>query len=309
MNNKKYITIGTEIITKDIFRNILRPLDNYDFKPTGGLWASEYNSPFERICPWLDYLVEAKSIARYLSEYKTLNKGAIFTLKENANIITINNINDILSLADTYPSHHHTLNHYTKITSQTTIFNFEELSQKYDGIYINYNQIYLEGKSQVFDTYSINTLLLFNLDCIKEYQSVKINIDFEDLDPLPYIDTKKDISPPKKIANRSIIYNEIYNYIKNQFIKEETIYNQQINYDEYLTIITTQIQEIIKKAKTVKKEEIKTLQKSLANEGLVINEETIIKNIALNYLSEYLKEEEIKNMQKSPIKELKKYKV
>ena len=46
MQKKQYITIGNPIISKDIFRNILRPLDNFSFKPTGGLWASEFISNF-----------------------------------------------------------------------------------------------------------------------------------------------------------------------------------------------------------------------------------------------------------------------
>lgn len=37
MKETKYITIGTPIISNDIFRNILRPLDNFSLKPTGGL--------------------------------------------------------------------------------------------------------------------------------------------------------------------------------------------------------------------------------------------------------------------------------
>ena len=41
MKEKEYITIGNPIITKDVFKQILRPLDNYTHKPIGGLWASE----------------------------------------------------------------------------------------------------------------------------------------------------------------------------------------------------------------------------------------------------------------------------
>ena len=40
---KQYVTVGTETISSNIFRKILRPLNNYTFKPTGGLWAAEFN--------------------------------------------------------------------------------------------------------------------------------------------------------------------------------------------------------------------------------------------------------------------------
>ena len=92
MKETKYITIGTPIISNDIFRNILRPLDNFSLKPTGGLWASKFNLPYGKICPWFDYLLDARGIARSISEYRDLTKATIFTLKENANILTINTI-------------------------------------------------------------------------------------------------------------------------------------------------------------------------------------------------------------------------
>ena len=36
MINKKYIMVGAPTITKELFRNVLRPLDNYSFIPNGG---------------------------------------------------------------------------------------------------------------------------------------------------------------------------------------------------------------------------------------------------------------------------------
>ena len=212
MKETKYITIGTPIISNDIFRNILRPLDNFSLKPTGGLWASKFNLPYGKICPWFDYLLDARGIARSISEYRDLTKATIFTLKEDANILTINTSNQILELSKKYPSYYQSLNYIYEITERNTIFDYEALSKVYDGIYINYEEIYREIKSEVFDSWSIDTLLLFNLNCIKEYQSVKINVNFHDLYPLPYIDMKKDLSTPKLISNRSINYNEIYNY-------------------------------------------------------------------------------------------------
>ena len=50
MKEKEYITIGNPIITKDVFKQILRPLDNYTHKPIGGLWASEATSLIYGIC-------------------------------------------------------------------------------------------------------------------------------------------------------------------------------------------------------------------------------------------------------------------
>ena len=263
MKETKYITIGTPIISNDIFRNILRPLDNFSLKPTGGLWASKFNLPYGKICPWFDYLLDARGIARSISEYRDLTKATIFTLKENANILTINTSNQILELSKKYPSYYQSLNYIYEITERNTIFDYEALSKVYDGIYINYEEIYREIKSEVFDSWSIDTLLLFNLNCIKEYQSVKINVNFHDLYPLPYIDMKKDLSTPKLISNRSINYNEIYNYVESIFkeLTKEIKIQSFSNYDEFFETIIYYASEALKIA-TISKDKIKKVYRS-----------------------------------------------
>ena len=52
---KQYVTVGTETISSNIFRKILRPLNNYTFKPTGGLWASEFNKYM--VSDWYEYII------------------------------------------------------------------------------------------------------------------------------------------------------------------------------------------------------------------------------------------------------------
>ena len=313
MKETKYITIGTPIISNDIFRNILRPLDNFSLKPTGGLWASKFNLPYGKICPWFDYLLDARGIARSISEYRDLTKATIFTLKENANILVINKTAQILELAEKYPSYHHLLNHNFEISEKTTLFDFENISKIYDGIYINYENIYYENKSTVFDTWSVDTLLLFNLNCIKEYQSVKINVNFHDLYPLPYIDMKKDLSTLKLISNRSINYNEIYNYVESIFkeLNKDIKVQSFSNYDEFFETIIYYANEALKIATISKEKEIKLIQESLKENNLEITEKIIIRNIVLNYLSEYLYQEQDKiiTLPKTPSSKRKMYKI
>ena len=81
MKNKQYIMVGSPLITKEIFRNVLRPLDNYNFIPNGGFWACELLSNIGNISDWYTYLLDARSIARY----KNLNQSTTFTLKDTAN--------------------------------------------------------------------------------------------------------------------------------------------------------------------------------------------------------------------------------
>lgn len=305
MQKKQYITIGNPIISKDIFRNILRPLDNFSFKPTGGLWASEFISNFNKISPWYDYLKEAKSIATYMLRYKDLKLASIFTLKENANILIIDSVNQILELSKKYPSYHHILTNNNNI-----IFDFEEISRKYDGIYLNYNNLLYQTTINTFDSWNVNTLLIFNLDCIKEYQTVKINIDFEDYDPLPYIDDK-DISMPKEIQAESNTYRKLSNNIKAIYNELEPLYinNKIKNYNEYLESLVLCANKVLEISTITKEKEIHIIKETLKEQGINIDTKIIIRNIVLNYLSNYLNKEKnnIINLQKSQTKERKRY--
>ncbi len=305
MQKKQYITIGNPIISKDIFRNILRPLDNFSFKPTGGLWASEFISNFNKISPWYDYLKEAKSIATYMLQYKDLKLASIFTLKENANILIIDSVNQILELSKKYPSYHHILTNNNNI-----IFDFEEISRKYDGIYLNYNNLLYQTTINTFDSWNVNTLLIFNLDCIKEYQTVKINIDFEDYDPLPYIDDK-DISMPKEIQAESNTYRKLSNNIKAIYNELEPLYinNKIKNYNEYLESLVLCANKVLEISTITKEKEIHIIKETLKEQGINIDTKIIIRNIVLNYLSNYLNKEKnsIINLEKSQTKERKRY--
>ena len=305
MQKKQYITIGNPIISKDIFRNILRPLDNFSFKPTGGLWASEFISNFNKISPWYDYLKEAKSIATYMLRYKDLKLASIFTLKEYSNILIIYSVNQILELSKKYPSYHHILTNNNNI-----IFDFEEISRKYDGIYLNYNNLLYQTTINTFDSWNVNTLLIFNLDCIKEYQTVKINIDFEDYDPLPYIDDK-DISMPKEIQAESNTYRKLSNNIKAIYNELEPLYinNKIKNYNEYLESLVLCANKVLEISTITKEKEIHIIKETLKEQGININTKIIIRNIVLNYLSNYLNKEKnnIINLQKSQTKERKRY--
>lgn len=268
--------------------------------------------PYSRICPWFDYLLDAKSLAAYISKYRDLTTGAIFTLKENANILTINSSSQIKSLADKYPSYHHILNYYQETQDKITIFDFEELSKLYDGIYVDYETIYNNRETTIFDSWSINTLLLFNLNCIKEYQSVKINVDFEDYDTIPYIDSN-NISKSKKIGANSITYKELYNYIETifkEFISTSIVIDYN-NYDKYLESLTNIANKVIQITEKTKNKELRIIQETLKSEGLEIKIEVILRNIVLNYLSNYLyqEKEQIKTLPKTLIKERKNYQI
>lgn len=305
-HEKKYIMIGSPSISNEIFRKVLRPLNNYEFKPNGGFWASNYIDSVSNISEWYNYLLDADGIAYY----KNMKDGVIFTLEENANILTIDNEKQICELAKKYPSYHYLLNFYGINNQNKPVIDFEKLSEDYDGIYIDYDKILINTSTNVFQSWSINTLLLFNLECIKEYKSVEIKNTEYDYYKIPYIDK---MSETKKVKEKSNYYNEIYKYVEMVFNENISKYNKIIfnNYDEYLDSIIKCTNKCIEILYQNQKMNIKEIQNILKSENIKVNDILIIRNVTLNYLSSYLKNEKqkIKTLSKSTHTKVKDYKL
>lgn len=287
---KEYVTIGTKNIAEDIFRKILRPLDINFYKPNGGLWSSEFISRIYCISEWHDYLLYED---QETASYKNINAGAIFTLKNNAKILNIDSEEKIIELSQKYPSWHYILTHYDN--PELNIIDFETLSKDYDGVEVSINKLGYNKPGLTFNSWSVNTLLLFNLNCIEKYQSIDIEVSLFNYDKRPYI---SKISNPKQVLNHSEYYEEVYNYITIIFNKilKATNY-QKTNYQEYFNYLINCTEKCIDLALNMQKSNINIINTRLKDNDIQISNETLIRNIAYNYLSEYLaknKEEEKK---------------
>lgn len=285
---KEYVTIGTKNIAEDIFRKILRPLDINFYKPNGGLWSSEFISRIYCISEWHDYLLYED---QETASYKNINAGAIFTLKNNAKILNIDSEEKIIELSQKYPSWHYILTHYDN--PELNIIDFETLSKDYDGVEVSINKLGYNKPGLTFNSWSVNTLLLFNLNCIEKYQSIDIEVSLFNYDKRPYI---SKISNPKQVLNHSEYYEEVYNYITIIFNKilKATNY-QKTNYQEYFNYLINCTEKCIDLALNMQKPNINIINIRLKDNDIQISNETLIRNIAYNYLSEYLaknKEEE-----------------
>ena len=294
---KEYVTIGTKNIAEDIFRKILRPLDINFYKPNGGLWSSEFISRIYCISEWHDYLLYED---QETASYKNINAGAIFTLKNNAKILNIDSEEKIIELSQKYPSWHYILTHYDN--PELNIIDFETLSKDYDGVEVSINKLGYNKPGLTFNSWSVNTLLLFNLNCIEKYQSVDIEVSLFNYDKRPYI---SKISNPKQVLNHSEYYEEVYNYITIIFNKilKATNY-QKTNYQEYFNYLINCTEKCIDLALNMQKPNINIINTRLKDNDIQISNETLIRNIAYNYLSEYLAKN--KEGEKKFIKTLKK---
>lgn len=307
MKNKEYIMVGAPIITKEIFRKVSRPLNNYSLTPNGGFWASEHTGNLYNISPWFTHI---KDDATSIAGFKKINQSTIFTLKDNANILIMDSVQKAFSLADQYPSYHHILGYRCEITSYNTTFNYEKLSQDYDGIYINSNYFENQFQTEIFDGIRVNSLLLFNLDCIKEYQTTPIVYDIKNRYSIPYI-KEETIGPKTKIEEESYEHKFLTSLTQELFLESINKYSNYSfqDYDDYLQTLTQILKNIIPIIKQEQDSKITSIIKYLESQKMYVEKDLLIQNILLNYLVEYFSQDEkrIKTLSKSKIKEPKSY--
>lgn len=158
----KFISVGSDSLYPELFMSIKNSTIK---KPSGGLWATPYLC--DTYNEWLDFLVDNLETF-YRKRMDTNNKAIVFELKSTANILEIKTFHDIEQLIAQY-------------NDGNDWFSFEELASFYDGIYINLTALGQDEEKDFFIyrhllKYSVNTLLLFNLNCINSYQ--KASIDF-----------------------------------------------------------------------------------------------------------------------------------
>jgi len=293
--------IGTKTITKEIFRNVLRPLNNYYFLPTGGFWSAPYNE--YTISPWFDYLIDNRST--YLE--KNINSASIFALKDNAKILTIDNYETLKDIIEKYPSYHHLLNFYKEQTNSELSINYELVSKDYDGIYINYKKFEYKNDTIIFKDWDVNTLLLFNLDAIEDYTSA--NIKFYLPGSLSYYSLEEE--EKHTIQEESIYHKKISKYVEMIFneyiIKKKYFYD----YNNYFTYLIECVKKCIKLAEKSKRKEAYIIKDMLKEEGINATTNLIIQRICINTLSNYLRDNAYKenNLPKTKIKEKKEYKI
>lgn len=299
-SDQEYVMIGSPIITKEIFRNLLRPLNNYSFKPSGGFWSAKYLGGCMHISDWYDYLEDADFIAMQ----KNLKDGVVFKLKKDTKVLTISTKEDIKKLAKKYPSYHHILNYNGEYPNNNNLtFDFEELKKEYDALYVNYNLLYnflSNNKIESFKSWSINTMLLLNLDCIDYYKTIEIVRDKIEATGRIFI-YAVDINKDKKVQPLSPYYKELYKLVEEMFL--EKISTNKIvfkNYDEYLTNLVQITNECIKLIRD--NHLVTNIKDVIKDEGGKTEDIVIRRNLVLNYLSYYL------NSNKEAIKKLERVK-
>lgn len=202
-----YLSVGTNQLIKELHQ----PIKNGNPKPNGGLWATINDENYSNYNPWIEYLSINPHIIFYKNKKSNpfLLPAVLITLKESAKIFMLKNINQMEYLKKYYP------------TSENWI-DFEKLSEDYDGIFIDLTELYKnaskEDKKKIA-SFSVSSLILFNLDCIKHYQQATVDIepfDYEYEREFIKYEIKVD-KPIHQITELDSITKEFIDQIKKNF--------------------------------------------------------------------------------------------
>lgn len=201
----KYLTVGTREIKRQLFKEI-EDVDG-SIKPRGGLWLTEYNELHRNYNDWVDFLIYNPVVFFYKSRNYNMwaQPCSLVTLKEDANIFYLQSKENLDYLIRNYP--------------RQNSFSYQDICHIYDGIFVDMFKLIREIDDyqlcRQICKFDVNTLVLFNLDCIDYYQPGIVMIkpfDYEygDCEELYYeinIESKKyqidDVNVKKKILTNS----------------------------------------------------------------------------------------------------------
>lgn len=211
----QYLTVGTNFISEDLFRNITDS-KFFDFiKPNGGLWLTRYDFENPNFNLWVDYMLSHL----HLFFYKGVDKNvfqkpcSIVTLKDNANIFYLNSIDKYNYLVQKFPN-------------GMGSFSYEKMVSFFDGIYIDLNFNFLDQMDQSFSLdfskFAVSSLILFRLSCIDYYYAGIVDIepfDYESRDFWDVIPYTIQFDQVRKFVDSRFDYSSLQSVISPCFSK------------------------------------------------------------------------------------------
>ena len=230
---KTFLTVGTSTISEELFLPIQNSRNEHQIKPSGGLWLTSYNSNYPNYNEWIDFLINHQHLLYFKNDSTNpLKKEAsLVVLNNNAKIYQLNSLKDLETLQSLFPH-------------PFCIFSYEDLSNLYDGIYINnlslnYELFKKEIYTFSFNTFGTRTLLLFNLNSIDYYQEAIVDIDPEYINDHENTNYRIIINPEKKVITEpkdNTYLTQVYQDLK-AYLTSQDIDYLSTNYWEMTKII------------------------------------------------------------------------
>ena len=201
---QSFFTLGTDEIHQNDDQIIDVNKNNY-IKPLGGLWATKYNNDIFNL--WIDFIINNTHILFYkypefqVDEINFVIPCSKIVLKRNAKIFELKDEKSLNILKYKYPN-------------PNGLCSYENLSKDYDGIYVDLSALMTsnidEKTKERLKTFGINSLVLFNTNCINYYYSGNAYIELAEyhtgyskimLDETPKKISKKPLRKMKKYIN------------------------------------------------------------------------------------------------------------
>lgn len=165
----KYLTVGTNEIREDLFRNIE---DTESIKPRGGLWLTEYDENIKDYNRWVDFILMHPNVLFYKTKDSSpwIQPCSIVSLGDDTKLFSLDSVEKLEYL----------MRHYPLVGER---FSYQDLSKDYDGIYVDLGRFSDSKKMNDFSSFGVSSFILFHLKCIDYYQAGNVIIepfDFED---------------------------------------------------------------------------------------------------------------------------------
>ena len=181
----KYLTVGTDEIKENLFREVTDTNLKMSMKPVGGLWLTEFDENMKNYNRWVDFMLCRPNILFYKSKGDNpfIQPCSVVSLKSDTKLYVLHN--------------DQTLDYLMKCFPYQDKFSYEELSKYYDGIYINLGSLFM-GKYdkdvlKKFSSFDVSSLILFHLNYFDYYYSGNVVIEPFDYEDSMHDDVSYDI--------------------------------------------------------------------------------------------------------------------
>lgn len=154
--DKKFVHIGSDLLTYEEFTPVYNGVSFNSNKPSGGLWLSEMAN--QSYCDWFRFIENPSKLFELYKQIPT--KGCIVKLKEKAKIMYIRTKEELQQAYLKYP-----------LTSELFYLDFQKIACENDALYVEPNV------DKSLKEWNVKTLLVFNPKTIESYQP--INIEYQ----------------------------------------------------------------------------------------------------------------------------------
>ena len=230
----EYMNVGTDVLKREYWNPVMDSENK--LKPVCGLWCTEHK--FDTYSAWIDFMLFTPRVFanKALHDNPFVQKAIVVSLKTGAKILTLAGEEGAHIYRDVYGS------------------SYERMEEDYDGIFVDLGKpmgTTSDEKYRLAKTYSLSSLILYNLDVIDSYRSATIDIepfdyeeDFRLEDPeytITYHEGVKRIAPviPEYEELVNDIAKKFHNFVKHERMQNPNFATSKIAYHLHRIVLET----------------------------------------------------------------------